>query len=134
MDHRGRRILIVDDNDEIRALMAVLLAGEGYVVGEACDGEEALRRIDAEPFDVVVTDHQMPGLNGLEVMAQVHEQDNHRPVIIVSGLETDLSRRAVELGAYAWLTKPLSRPLFLDLVYSAATAGQRETLPVGSTA
>ncbi|MGE3151256.1 MAG: response regulator [Nitrospiraceae bacterium] len=134
MDHRGRRILVVDDNEDVRALMAVLLAGEGYVVGEACDGEEALKRIKAEPFDVVVTDFQMPGVNGLEVMARVHEQDHHMPVIIVSGLETDLSMRAVELGAYAWLTKPLSRLLFLDLVYSAATVGQREPLPVGGMA
>ena len=83
---------------------------------------------------MVVTDFQMPGLNGLEVMARVHEQDNQRPVIIVSGLETDLSRRAVELGAYAWMTKPLSRCLFLDIVRSATTAGQRGTLPVGSPA
>ncbi len=134
METRRKRILVVDDSEEIRSLMAWLLAGEGYVVVEACDGEEALRRIQAEPFDVVVTDFQMPGLNGLEVMAHAREQDDRRPVIIVSGLDTDLSRLAVELGAYAWLTKPLSGPLFLGIVDSAATAGQREASPVGGTA
>ncbi|MEX5214965.1 MAG: response regulator [Nitrospiraceae bacterium] len=134
MDSRARRVLVVDDSEEIRTLMACFLTGEGYLVSEACDGTEALKRLQVEPFDVVVTDFEMPGLNGLEVMAHAHEQDNHRPVIIVSGLGTDLSRRAVELGAYAWLTKPLSRHLFLDIVNSAATIGQREPLPVASTA
>jgi CheY-like chemotaxis protein len=134
MNNRGKRILVVDDSEEVRSLIAFLLAGEGYTVSEACDGEEALRRIKAEPFDVVVTDFQMPGLNGLEVMAHMREQDAQRPVIVVSGLDTDLSRCAVELGAYAWMSKPLSRPLFLDIVRSAVTAGQMETLPVGSPA
>jgi CheY-like chemotaxis protein len=134
MNNRGKRILVVDDSEEVRSLIAFLLTGEGYAVSEACDGEEALRRIKAEPFDVVVTDFQMPGLNGLEVMAHMREQDAQRPVIVVSGLDTDLSRCAVELCAYAWMSKPLSRPLFLDIVRSAATAGQMGTLPVGSPA
>lgn len=134
VNNRGNRILVVDDSEGVRSMMAFILAGEGYVVSEACDGEEALRRIKAESFDVVVTDFQMPGLNGLELMVRMREQDDQSPVIIVSGLDTDLSRCAVELGAYAWMSKPLSRPLFLDIVRSAVTAGQMGTLPVGGPA
>ena len=89
---------------------------------------------EAESFDVVVTDYQMPGLNGLELMAHAREQDDHRPVIIVSGLETDLSRRAVELGAYAWLTKPLNRPLFVGIIHSAVAVVQGANRPTSSTA
>jgi len=132
MDHRDQRILVVDDSEAVRSFIAGLLRCEGYAVSEACDGEEALRRVREEPFDVVVTDFQMPGLNGLEMMAQMREQDDQTPVIIVSGLETDLSRLAVELGAYAWMSKPLSSHMLLDIVRSAVTAGQARALPVGS--
>ena len=134
MNRFGKRVPVVDDSEDIRSLMVLLLAGEGFAVSEARDGDDALRRLKAEPFDVVVTDFQMPGLNGLELLALAREQDVHRPVIIVSGLDQDLSRRAVELGAYAWLTKPLSRSLFLDIVHSAAALVQREARPVGSRA
>ena len=134
MNSRDKRVLVVDDSEEVRSLMTFLLSSEGYAVSEASDGDEALKRIKAESFDVVVTDFQMPGLNGLELMTRAREQDDQTPVIIVSGLDTDLSRLAVELGAYAWMTKPLSRCLFLDIVRSATTSGQRGTLPVGSPA
>jgi CheY-like chemotaxis protein len=132
MKRFGKQVLVVDDSEEIRSLMVFLLTSEGFVVSEARDGDDALKRLKAESFDVVVTDYQMPGLNGLELMTRAREQDDRRPVIIVSGFDTDLSRRAAELGAYAWLTKPLSRSLFLDIVHSAAAAVQREDRPVGS--
>jgi len=62
------RILVIDDNAAIRELLRLVLEEEGYEVIEAADGAEGLRRYQAEPTDLVITDLEMPGMDGLELL------------------------------------------------------------------
>ena len=62
------RVLVADDEPNIRNLLTAALASQGYDVTAACDGDEAKRLLEREPFEVVITDYQMPGLNGIDVL------------------------------------------------------------------
>lgn len=103
-----RRILIVDDEPEIREEMAEYLAGKGYRVIVAGDGPEGLAKFRAEPCDLVITDMKMPGMAGAEVVRRLREIAPGLPVVVLTGHYTtqDLedARRA---GAGAVLHKPI---------------------------
>ena len=102
------RILIVDDEPEIREEMAEYLAGKGYRVIVAGDGPEGLAKFRAEPCDLVITDMKMPGMAGDEVVRRLREIAPGLPVVVLTGHYTtqDLedARRA---GAGAVLHKPI---------------------------
>lgn len=102
----GERILIVDDEAQIRRALGIALGGHGYVVDQAGDGESALVAIAAHEPDVVVLDLVMPAMDGFAVLRQVREFSNV-PVIVLSarGQERD-KVAALDLGADDYLTKP----------------------------
>lgn len=111
-DPRGtERVLVVDDEPGVRGLMRQILAGRGYRVVEAADGEEALERARsaAEPFDLLVTDVVMPGLTGTQLAGRLKAEFPAMAVLFVSGYpgETDAERAAFGPGA-AYLSKPFS--------------------------
>ena len=105
------RILIVEDSETMRSLlMATLEDLEGPVkIAEAASGFEALRMLPRERYDLIVTDINMPDINGLELVSFVKRNDQYAsiPVIIVSteGSERDRDK-GLELGADAYLVKP----------------------------
>lgn len=108
LPHKARRerLLIVDDHEQVRELFAACL-GERYSCVTACDVNEALVRLTDGTFSVVITDVQMPGLSGIELLRQVVEHFPDTPVIIVSGISR--SQRVldtVRLGAFDYLLKP----------------------------
>ena len=102
----GERILIVDDEAQIRRALGIALGGHGYVVDQAGDGESALVAIAAHEPDVVVLDLVMPAMDGFAVLRQVREFSNV-PVIVLSarGQERD-KVAALDLGADDYLIKP----------------------------
>ena len=103
-------VLIVDDEPNIRRMLAALLAGEGYEVRDAPDGESGVAAATEVPPDAVLLDLMMPGaLDGLATLARLRERDPELPVIMMSG-RAGLSDavRATKLGAYNFLEKPLS--------------------------
>jgi two-component system, NtrC family, sensor kinase len=101
-----RRILVVDDEAPVRNLFAAAL-GERYSCETAADAQEALRRLSAEPFSLVVLDVNMPGLNGVELLRKITERFEDTAVIMVSAIDrTQRVLDAVRLGASDYLLKP----------------------------
>lgn len=100
------RILIVDDDDVIRETLCELLAQDHYC--ETADtAEGALAKLEAEPFDVVLTDISMPGLSGMDLLKRVLQLYPGTPVIVVSGLsDQEQAESLIEQGAFDYLLKP----------------------------
>lgn len=104
---RQKRILIVDDNNDLRRLYAVGLNQHGFEVKLAANGAEALERLDTDRPDLIVLDVFMPLMNGLEFLEKIGQQDASIPVIVVSG--QSLQDEAPQHPAIRyWLSKPVS--------------------------
>lgn len=104
-----KRILVVDDEASIRELCARVLARAGYDVAIAGSGEEAVTRLQGEPFDAVVSDIRMPGLSGLDVLGAAKQRYPTIRVVLITGFGTPQTLdRARQSGADRILTKPFN--------------------------
>src|SRR3989475_7336006 len=114
------RILIVDDQRNMRTTTALVLRQQGYQVSEAESGEVALSRLLAEPFDVVLTDLKMAPLDGLAVLRGALEVSPSTQVIVMTGYGTvESAVEAMQLGAYDYLSKPFKESELLLRVQRA---------------
>jgi len=103
------RILVVDDEPIILKSLRELLRGEGYEVDLAQSGEEALTKMDGGAFDVVLSDIAMPGMTGLDLLAEVKAKAPDVIVILITGYgNIEDAVNSIKLGAYEYLTKPLN--------------------------
>jgi two-component system nitrogen regulation response regulator NtrX len=113
-------ILIVDDEPGIRQSLKGVLEDEGYKASVAESGEACIENLRKRPFDVVLLDVWLPGMDGLETLEKVREIENAPEVIMISGHGTiETAVRATKLGAYDFLEKPLSVDKTLILVKNA---------------
>ena len=100
-------ILIVDNDEGLVHFLTRLLIKQGHEVAAAADGATALARLAAQPFDLVLLDYKMPGLNGLETLAEIKKAQLKTPVIIMTAYgTTETAIEAMKLGAYDYLLKP----------------------------
>ncbi len=123
-----KRILIVEDSPTMRALLNSALEGIEIPVKitEASSGFEALRCLPREPFDLIVTDINMPDINGLELVSFAKSNDAYRsiPLIIVSTEKSERDReRGLELGADAYLVKPFEPDDLREVVADLLSRG-----------
>ena len=108
------RVLVVDDEVAIRDLLAKTLALAEYDVDLAPDGRAALDRLRVMPYDLLITDLKMPGVDGLAVIREARRLKTDMPVIIITGFSTEASAiEAVNLGVSGYLTKPFRVPRVL---------------------
>jgi len=122
----GEKILIVDDEEGMRRLLVRVLGKEGYQATAAESGAEALRCIAGENFDLVIADIQMPGMNGLELLAELKSFDPALPVVVITAYGTvESAVQALRSGAYDYLTKPFEID---DIKLTVAKALERERL------
>ncbi len=108
---KRHHILVIDDEPGIRETLCAILEDEGYLAEAAADGESGLARLAEFPFDCVLLDVWMPGLDGMEVLNRIEEQPaTERPaVVMISGHATiETAVRATKMGAFDFLEKPLT--------------------------
>ncbi len=115
------RLLVVDDDEGLRSFLEAALAKEGHEVTVAVDGEEALRRLEAAGFDLVITDLKMPGVDGLQVLQPVRADHPGTQVILLTAHGTiETAVEAMRAGACDFLQKPVASPKELRLVVARA--------------
>jgi excisionase family DNA binding protein len=108
------RVLVVDDEATIRDLLSKTLALAEYDVDLAPDGRSAIDRLRMIPYDLLITDLKMPGVDGLTVIREARRLKTDLPVIIITGYSTEASAiEAVNLGVSGYLTKPFRVPRVL---------------------
>ena len=130
---KPRRVLVVDDEPEIRNVLSGVLEDEGYVVASSATGEAALEALPGGEYDLVLLDIWLPGMDGMEVLSRIQEMPMpERPVVVViSGHGSiEAAVKATKLGAFDFLEKPLS----IDKVSLAAkNAVAHRTLEIENT-
>ncbi|CCB67700.1 MULTISPECIES: response regulator [unclassified Hyphomicrobium] len=112
-------ILTVDDSSSIRVAIKVALTGAGYQVSEAVDGADGIKKANAGKFDLIITDLNMPVMDGLTMIEELRKIPAHSGVpIIFLTTESDaaLKQRAKSAGATGWLTKPFQADNLLKIV------------------
>lgn len=114
---RTPRILIADDEKNMRNTLANILTREGYHVSKAASGEEAVELCAGEDFDVVLMDVRMPGIDGVEAFRQIRRHREGVRIIMMSAYSVDeLKQAALDQGAIAFLAKPLDVEQVIRLV------------------
>jgi two-component system chemotaxis response regulator CheY len=110
-EREKKRILLVDDSRTVRQLLSLVLKKYLFCdVTEACDGREAVQNLDSDSFDLLITDINMPNMNGLSLVRKVRGDMNLSiPIIIVTTMGKEQDRDAgLELGANSYVTKPIN--------------------------
>jgi len=120
-------VLIVDDELNIRRVLAAMLAREGYEVTAAADGEQALAVLQKTPVHVVVTDLIMPRLGGMELLGRVAAEFPDVPVIVITAHGTvDSAVQALKAGAFDYITKPFEQEELKKVIAKATRAHEIE--------
>jgi len=123
MTHQRIKVLVVDDEEQIRSLFCTVLRSAGYVVRAATDGLTAIRHMEDTRFDIVLTDVCMPRMDGLELLAEVRNRWPESRVVVHSSMLTERVSRVARLeGAYACLPKSHNIAQLLKIVASASAA------------
>jgi len=119
-DQIGQRVVVVDDERNIRRTLSMVLEGEGYSVETFESAEAFLPRLAAGPIDVILLDVRLPGMDGLSCLEKIREEHVSVPVLMISGHATiEEAVRAINIGANDFLEKPLSRERVLVSVKNA---------------
>jgi two-component system, NtrC family, response regulator len=125
------KILLIDDDAGIRDTLERVLTGEGHEVAIEKRGDDGLTRAARESFNVVITDLKLPGLNGLELVRQLHLTRPRLPIILITAFgTTGTAIEAMKFGAYDYLLKPFDIPQLLDLIQKAADSNRLMSEPV----
>ena len=128
MQREMKEIMIVDDEIGIRALLSDVLAGKGYNVTLAKDGEDSLRQLKKKRFDLLVTDVNMPRLNGIELLREMKRNGRKEKVILMSGDSVDESKLDKDIHpVFLRLKKPFGINLFMKAVLSALETGNSKS-------
>src|SRR5579862_3198755 len=121
-----RRVLVVDDEENIRLVLRTLLKKKGYEVEVADSGEAALAALESFDPDVILTDVRMPKMGGLDLLATLKAKQNPATVIVMSAYgNIDLALEAIKAGAYDYVGKPFKPD---EIVLALRKAEEREAL------
>jgi len=115
----AKSIMVVDDSASIRQVVGIALKSAGYDVIDACDGKDALSKLNGQKVNLIISDVNMPNMDGLSFIREVKQLPNYKftPIIM---LTTEAGRDKMEegrsAGAKAWVVKPFQPPQMLDAV------------------
>ncbi len=115
----AKTIMIVDDSASTRQLAGIVLRGAGYELIEACDGGEALSKLDGRKVHLIISDVNIPNMDGITFVKTVRALQVHKfaPIIMLTtGFIKSTREQAREAGVKAWMTKPLDKHQLLEMV------------------
>jgi len=125
MPQAKANILVVDDEESICQLLDIMLTEDGYWVGTAQNVDDALKRLEIEPYDVVIADIMMPKIDGLSLLKDIRKFDPHLPVILITAYASLGSAvEALRQGAFDYITKPFQLDQVRFAVKSALETGK----------
>jgi len=119
--HRsGVKILVVDDEKDFRQTLTEALRDEGYRVSEAESGEEAIKKVEGNGFQIILMDIKLPGINGTQAFQAIKRFNPKIVTILMTGYSVEvLVKEALAHGAYACLSKPFSLDEMLTMIKKA---------------
>ena len=121
----GARVLIVDDEQTMLEACREVLAPEGFLLREACNGESALEALRGQSFDLVILDLKMPRMDGMELLRRVQKESPGTATVVITGYPSiDTAVEAMKLGAADFLPKPFT-PEVLRITVRRALNGAR---------
>ena len=117
------RILIIEDDEEMRSLLEDVLGEEGFMTEAVSNGSDGLRKVTKESFDLILTDIRMPGLTGLDILPVIRSLRPEAPVIVITAFgNEEIHRRSVEKGAAGYLEKPIHMDKLKTLVHEMVSS------------
>jgi two-component system response regulator PilR (NtrC family) len=119
------RILVVEDDEEMRSLLKDFLLEEGYEAVLAGNGSEALRKLAQQPFDLVLSDIRMPGPTGLDILPAVKRLQPEVAIIVITAFGSEeVRRQSLQKGATAYLEKPIHSYRLKALIQNLVSPGK----------
>ncbi len=115
----AKLIMTADDSPSIRQMVSFTLKGDGYEVIEAEDGQDAINKIGATKVDMLITDLNMPNVDGIELIKQVRADENHKfiPIIMLTTeSQGDMKMKGKAAGATGWIVKPFKPEQLIGVV------------------
>ncbi len=115
----SKTVMIVDDSSSLRTVVSLALKRAGYDVVEAEDGQDAMSKLDGRKLNLIVSDVNMPRMDGIQFVTQVKQHPRYKftPVIMLTTEGQDAKKeQGRAAGAKAWITKPFNPPILLDAV------------------
>ncbi|QIK36972.1 response regulator [Caldichromatium japonicum] len=115
----AKTILVVDDSASFRSVVGLALKGAGYEVIEACDGQDALTKLDGRKIHLIISDVNMPNMDGITLVGEIRKLPNYKytPIMMLTTESQPEKKEAARAaGAKAWLVKPFQPPALLDAV------------------
>lgn len=115
----AKTILVVDDSASLRQVVGIALKGAGYEVIEACDGKDALTKLNGQKIHLIISDVNMPNMDGITFVKAVKQMANYKftPIVMLTTESQDSKKKeGQEAGAKAWVLKPFKPDQLLGVV------------------
>ncbi|MEJ2649273.1 MAG: response regulator [Sedimentisphaerales bacterium] len=115
----SKTIMVVDDSASLRQVVSIALKGAGYDVLEAGDGQEALGLLDGRKVNLIISDVNMPNMDGISMVTEVKKNPSYKftPIIMLTTeSQNDMKQKGKEAGVKAWVVKPFKPEQMLDAV------------------
>ena len=120
------RILIIEDDEEMRTLLKEFLVEEGTEINSAWNGSEAYRQLVEESFDLIITDIQMPGFTGLDILPVIKKIQPQASIIVMTAFGSEeVRRKSFDRGATAYLEKPINMDRLKTLIQKMVSTKEK---------
>jgi len=130
VSERHQKILVVDDDRELREMLYRFLTYQGFHVKTACHGGEGYEELGRDSFDMVITDIYMPHMNGLELLDKIEQEYAHIVILAMTGFPSpEIYEEVLEKGAYDCLVKPFPLKLLMTTIEKCFKQSGSDTPP-----
>ena len=120
------KVLIIEDDDEMRSLLKDFVEEEGYDADSVEKGDYALRKLLTDSFDLIITDIRMPGYSGLEIMPEIKKIKPDVPIVVITAFgNEDAYQKALSRGAHAYLEKPVHFNKLKELMHQIISSKEK---------